>query len=345
MPDLPPERKRRVRYSGTHPRKFDEKYKELNPERYAAEIEKVKGRGQTPAGSHLAICVDEIIAALRLRPGMAGVDCTLGYGGHSLEMLRRITPGGSLIGLDVDPIELEKAARRIRDRGYDGSAFTARHMNFSSIEGCLSTVPGGFDFILADLGVSSMQLDTPDRGFSYKNSAPLDLRLDSSAGETAAVLLRRVSAEYLANLLVENADEPYAGAIAKAIHGRSAECQTTDGLGGVVSEALSACGVRPDDAKSSLQRTFQALRIAVNDEFGSLDGLLLSIPRCLKPGGRVAVLTFHSGEDRRVKKAFKAGVSAGLFSECVRRPERPSPRERRDNPRSTCAKLRWAVKA
>lgn len=337
--------KRRVRYAGTHPRKFSEKYKELDPDRYAEDVEKVRRRGQTPAGSHRPICVDEIVEALGLAPGMAGVDCTLGYGGHAARILERIAPGGFLFGIDLDPVELGKTEARIRRLGYAEDSFRARRGNFADISDCLSDRPGGYDFILADLGVSSMQLDTPERGFSFKNPAPLDLRLDPTKGETAAELLRRVSEDYLVNLLVENADETRAAVLGAAIHADAEECATTDGLAGVIASALARSGTGPEEIKESTQHAFQALRIAVNDEFGSLDRLLGSIPRCLRPGGRVAILTFHSGEDRRVKKSFKDLVARGVYSECVRRPVRPSSRERHDNPRSSCAKLRWAAKA
>jgi 16S rRNA (cytosine1402-N4)-methyltransferase len=344
MTDEPKQYKRRVRYPGTHPKKFNEKYKELNPEKYQEEIEKIKQRGHTPAGSHRPICVEEICTALHLKPGMTGIDCTLGYGGHTTEILPRIMPGGALIGIDVDSIELPKTEKRIRNSGYNELAFIARYMNFSEIEKCLELYPEGFDFIVADLGVSSMQLDTPDRGFSFKNPAPLDLRLDTGAGETAAQLLMNSTEDFLINILAENSDEPYAQIIGKEMFSHKYECQTTDGLVNIISNALHKKGINPDVAKPSIQRTFQALRVEVNNEFMALDNLLQSIPRCLKSNGRVAILTFHSGEDRRVKKIFKEYVANGIFSECVRRPIRPSFQEQHDNPRSSSAKLRWAEK-
>ncbi|MCK5787011.1 MAG: 16S rRNA (cytosine(1402)-N(4))-methyltransferase RsmH [Candidatus Sabulitectum sp.] len=345
MTEKPVKHKRRVRYSGTHPRKFREKYKELDPEKYPDDVERVKLRGQTPAGMHLPVCVSEILSALGLRAGMHGIDCTLGYGGHAVEILRRITPDGLLAGIDVDPGELEKTEIRIRKLGYDESVFVTRCMNFSEIQSCLDIFPGGVDFILADLGVSSMQLDTPGRGFSFKNSAPLDLRLDNSSGETAAALLLRISEESLVALLVENADEPYAEVLGKAILSRRMECQTTVGLASVITEVLQGEGLPSNECKPSIQRVFQALRIEVNNEFEALDELLHSIPDCLKSGGRVAILSFHSGEDRRVKKSFKGLTELGIYSECVRRPVRPSFQEQYDNPRSSSAKLRWAVRS
>ncbi|MCK5132759.1 MAG: 16S rRNA (cytosine(1402)-N(4))-methyltransferase RsmH [Candidatus Sabulitectum sp.] len=345
MTDKPVKHTRRVRYAGTHPRKFSEKYKELNPEKYPDDVEKVKKRGQTPAGMHLPICVSEIYEALKLKQGMSGIDCTLGYGGHSGRILPRIIPSGMLIGIDVDSAELAKTEKRIRSYGYDESVFVTRHMNFSQIKECLDVRPEGFDFILADLGVSSMQLDTPRRGFSFKNPAQLDLRLDNSSGETAAELLLRITEDSLINLLIENADEPYAEPLGKAILLRKKECQTTVGFASVISETLQTKGLEPEECKPSIQRVFQALRIEVNNEFEALDRLLRSIPECLKRGGRVAILSFHSGEDRRVKKSFKGLTEQGIYSECVRRPVRPSFQEKYDNPRSSSAKLRWAVRA
>lgn len=344
MTDKPAKHTRRVRYTGTHPRKFSEKYKELNPEKYPSDVKRVIERGQTPAGMHLPICVREICEALKLKQGMSGIDCTLGYGGHSSKILPRIIPCGLLIGIDVDSAELAKTEKRLRSHGYDESVFAARHMNFSQIKDCLDVRPEGFDFILADLGVSSMQLDTPGRGFSFKNPAPLNLRLDNSSGETGAQLLLRITEYNLIDLLTENADEPYAELLGKTILLRKKECQTTAGLASVITETLQSKGLKPEESKPSIQRVFQALRIEVNNEFEALDQLLRSIPECLKSGGRVAVLSFHSGEDRRVKKSFKGFTEQGIYSECVRRPIRPSFQEKYDNPRSSSAKLRWAVR-
>lgn len=337
--------KRRVRYSGTHPKKFSEKYKELHPEQYAADIEKVKSRGQTPAGMHRPICVEEICEALEIQNGKKGLDCTLGYGGHSSEILKRISPDGFLLSIDVDSVELAKTCARIEKLGFSENVFKSMHMNFGDISQLKETYPEGFDFILADLGVSSMQLDTPERGFSYKNSAPLDLRLDTSSGLTAYEFLETTTEDYLANILIENSDEPYAKQIAKAIIKDKKIASTTDGLGSLIMKTLEKKGLKKDECKPSIQRVFQALRIEVNKEFEVLDRMLEALPLLLKAGGRVAILTFHSGEDRRVKKAFKHFTEIGIFSECVRRPIRPSSTEKHDNPRSTSAKLRFAIKS
>ena len=335
---------RRVRYKGTHPKKYSETYKEMNPEKYPDDVEKIKQRGQTPAGMHRPICVREVCMALQLRPGIKGIDCTLGYGGHALNILPRIIPDGMLIGIDVDPGELSRTEKRIRKAGYAESVFIPKHTNFSEIRSCLELCPEGFDFILADLGVSSMQLDTPDRGFSFKVPGPLDLRLDNTTGETAYQMLEGFSETDLTEILEENANEPYAKLLSKVILSSLNECETTVGLAGLISDSLENTNLDPIARKKTIQRVFQALRIEVNNEFASLDELLQSIPRCLKSRGRVAILTFHSGEDRRVKKSFKELTSQGVYSECVRRPVRPSFQEQHDNPRSSSAKLRWAVK-
>ncbi len=332
--------KRRVRYSGTHPRKFTEKYKELNPEKYPEAIQRIKAKGQTPAGMHLPICVNEICEVLRLKKEMVGIDCTLGYGGHSLKILKKILPGGKLIGLDIDKIELEKTKKRFKSIGVTESVFETRQMNFSKITNCLELFPEKFDFILADLGVSSMQLDIPDRGFSFKNPSSLDLRMNNSSGLTAGQLLMQIDSNHLKNILIKNADEPNAEQLADSIIKRREDCQTTIGLAQVINEILGS-----NENKPVIQKVFQALRIEVNKEFEALDQFLSDIPQCLKKNGRVAILTFHSGEDRRVKKSFKHFVETGTYSECIRRPIRPSYQEQHDNPRSSSAKLRWAEKA
>jgi 16S rRNA (cytosine1402-N4)-methyltransferase len=338
--------RRRARYRGTHPRQFQEKYKELDPARHAAELDKVRERGHTPAGTHRPICVAEILEVLDPRPGEVGLDATLGYGGHAQELLSRLVPGGRLFGIDVDPLELPRTEARLRALGFQEDVLVVRRMNFAGLPGLLAEAGGPLDFILADLGVSSMQIDNPARGFTYKADGPLDLRLNPNRGRPASALLRSLGREELADLLADLADEPHAQAIARAVHGQPVT--TTRQLAALVREALKPL-LDPEtwrsEARGSLQRTFQALRIAVNDELGVLDQFLAHLPAALKPGGRVAILSFHSGEDRRVKKGFQAGLRDGLYRSIAPDPIRPSPEERRANPRSSSAKLRWAVKA
>lgn len=341
---------RRVRYAGTHPRRFAQKYKELDPARHADELAKVMQRGQTPAGMHRPICVAEILAVLAPQPGEVGLDATLGNGRHAQELLARIQPGGRLFCTDVDPLELPRTEARLRGLGFDAATLVVRRMNFADLPALLPEAGVGFDFVLADLGVSSMQIDNPARGFTFKADGPLDLRLDPTAGEPASTLLLRLTRAQLRELLVGNADEPHAVALATALQGQYIE--STMQLAERVRVALLPlfprglpADERQAETKKTLQRTFQALRIAVNDEFGALDRFLAALPAGLKPGGRVAMLSFHSGEDRRVKKTFQAGERAGVFERVSPEALRPSFDERRANPRSSSAKLRWAVKA
>jgi 16S rRNA (cytosine1402-N4)-methyltransferase len=338
-----PQHKRRVRYSGKNPRRFEDKYKERNPELYPEAIARVIASGKTPAGSHRPIMVAEILEVLNPQPGEIAVDGTLGYGGHTRALLPKLQPGGRLIGLDVDPIELPKAEARLRVLGFGPETFVAHRSNFAGLPKILAAeqLPG-VDVILADLGVSSMQLDDPGRGFSVKFAGPLDMRMNPQRGQPASVLLQRISAENLAIILEENADEPQAVALAGVLAGQV--FPTTAALAKAIRSALLR-KVMDDEIDNSIRRVFQALRIAVNDEFSALDSFLRNLPGCLNPGGRVAILTFHSGEDRRIKKSFEAGLPDGLYADIAPEVIRPTPAERRDNPRSSSAKLRWARKA
>lgn len=333
MNDETPRPPRRKRYSGKNPRRFEDKYKEHDPVRHADTVAKVIASGKTPAGSHVPIMVDECLEALALGPGMTGVDCTLGYGGHALRILERIAPGGKLIGLDQDPIELPKTEGRIRQAGFGEEAFEAVRSNYAGIAKVLDGKK--VDFIFADLGCSSMQFDDPSRGFSFKHAGPLDMRMNPNRGLSAADWLERITPDKLALALHQNADEPQAQTIASALSGKS--FQTTLDLAEAVRNAAGSA-----DTELTIRRVFQAIRIAVNEEFVALDAFLRVLPDCLKPGGRAAILTFHSGEDRRVKKAFQAGLREGVFSKTNDGVITPSPDERRMNPRSSPAKLRWA---
>jgi len=345
-PDGPPRHARRQRYPGKNPRRFDEKYKELNPERYAAEVQKVLASGKTPAGMHRPIMVDEVLECLRPAPGDIAIDCTLGGGGHALAILDRVQPGGRLIGLDVDPVELARTEARVRADGVGPDTFVARHGNFAGLPTLLAAEGlAAVDLVLADLGVSSMQIDNPARGFSYKGAGPLDMRMNPSHGEPASQLLARVSEETLAGLLTENADEPHAELIAGLL--KHKPVNTTHAVERLVRTGLNRAfpSLPKEDVKMSVRRTFQALRIAVNAEFAALDALLRFLPQCLAPGGRVAMLTFHSGEDRRVKKAFQAGHRAGVYDAIATEVIRSTKEETFSNRRASAAKLRWAVRA
>lgn len=340
---------RRVRYKGTHPRNYKEKYKELQPEKYSDTVEKVIQKGSTPAGMHISICVKEILEFLQIQPGQKGLDATLGYGGHTQKMLKCLNSQGHLYALDVDPIESEKTKERLAKLGYGPEILTIRQMNFADIDKLVAEV-GPFDFMMADLGVSSMQIDNPDRGFSYKTEGPLDLRLNPEKGITAAERLKTITLEELYGMLLENADEPYAEEIAKAVINtmkRGGRIDTTTDLRQVIEKALSFLpeGEQKEAVKKSCQRTFQALRIDVNSEFEVLYDFLEKLPDALAPGGRVAILTFHSGEDRLVKKSFKHLQNAGIYSEISADVIRPSAEECSRNPRARSTKMRWAVKA
>ena len=341
--------KRRTRYKGKYPRKFEEKYKELQPEKYQDTIEHVIRKGNTPAGMHISICVKEILDFLQIRPGQTGLDATLGYGGHSTEMLKCLEGRGHLYALDVDPIEIEKTKRRLAERGFAEDILSIKQMNFANVKELLPE-SGKFDFVLADLGVSSMQIDNPKRGFSFRADGPLDLRLNQETGISAAQRLDTISREELAGMLCENSDEPYCEELAKAITDeirRGNHIDTTTKLRQVIEKTLDFLPEKEkkETIKKTCQRTFQALRIDVNHEFEVLYEFMEKLPDALRPGGRVAILTFHSGEDKLVKKALKAGYKAGIYSDYAKDVIRPSAQECAKNGRARSTKMRWAVKA
>lgn len=340
--------KRRVRYKGTHPRNYKEKYKELDPEKYGDEIQKIIQKGKTPAGMHISIMVNEILDFLQIKPGQIGYDATLGYGGHSRKMLEKLEGKGHLYATDIDPIESQKTIERLAALGFGPEILTVKRMNFAELDKVAPDVK--FDFVLADLGVSSMQIDNPERGFTFKHDGPLDLRLDPSSGVTAAQRLRELSEDDLIGLFMENSDEPYAVEIARGIFEvfeSGGVIETTRQLYDVVEKALNFLPKkdRKDVVRKSCQRVFQALRIEVNSEFEVLYAFLEKLPNVLAPGGRAAILTFHSGEDRLVKQAFKQGVRDGVYSDAARDVIRPSAEECASNPRATSTKMRWAIKA
>ena len=331
--------RRRPRYVGKHPRRFGEKYKEHAPAQYPETVAKVLASGKTPAGTHVPVMVQEVLDVLRPRPGGTAVDCTLGYGGHARELLPRLLPGGFLIGLDVDPLELPGTEARLRALGFGEDVFRARRSNFAGLPQALAAEGlAGADCILADLGVSSVQLDTPQRGFSTKAAGPLDMRMNPNRGQPASALLSRLAPDRLARLLAEHADEERAPELAEALAGRLFE--ETTALADAIRSALPRLGA--EGREDAVRRVFQALRIAVNDEFTALEALLRHLPSCLNPGGVVAILSFHSGEDRRVKQAFKSGLRDGTYDAIADDVLRPSPSECRANPRAKAAKLRWA---
>lgn len=341
--------KRRVRYSGAYPKSYKEKYKELNPEKYADTVSRVIQKGSTPAGMHISICVNEILEFLQIKPGQTGLDATLGYGGHTQEMLKCLDSRGHLYALDVDPIESAKTKERLEKLGFGEDILSIRLQNFADIDR-VSEEAGLFDFVLADLGVSSMQIDNPDRGFSYKTEGPLDLRMNPEKGISAAERLKNITQEELQGMLLENADEPYAGEISREAVSRLKRGKTIDTTGElrqVVEDALAflPAAERREAVKKSCQRTFQALRIDVNNEFEALYSFMEKLPQVLAPDGRVAILTFHSGEDRIVKKSFKQFYKEGLYREISNEVIRPSAEECSRNSRARSTKMRWAIRA
>lgn len=285
--------------------------------------------------------VPELLQVLSPAPGQIVVDCTLGYGGHAEAFLGKILPGGCLVGLDQDGIELPKTTARLRAAGFGEDVFKPVRANFAGILRALPEAGlSSADILLADLGVSSMQLDDPSRGFSLKLPGPLDMRMNPARGQPASAILANLTREELSEALAEN-NEPFAAKLSQELAGRRFD--TTTVLAQAVRSALRSATV--ESRELAVRRVFQTLRILANDELSVLEALLRQIPHCLKPGGRAAILTFHSGEDRRVKLAFAEGARLGFYSSIAAEPLRPSAQERHDNPRSSAAKLRWAVKS
>ena len=292
---------RRKRYAGRYPKKFEEKYKELNPEKYGGEIaDHVTAKGNTPAGTHIPIMVKEILDFLQIKPGQTGFDATLGYGGHTRAMLEQLQGKGHIHATDVDPIESEKTKQRLLDAGFGEDILTIHHMNFAAIDK-IAAEAGPFDFILADLGISSMQLDNPARGFSYKVDGPLDLRMNPQRGISAARLLKKLSRDEMEGMFVENADEPYAEEIARQIFTdlkKGVPINTTKELYGEIEKALFFLpGIeRKDAVKKSCARVFQALRIDVNEEMEALYAFLEKLPYALSPEWKVRMATRPPGD-------------------------------------------------
>ena len=341
--------KRRPRYKGKYPKRFEEKYKELQSEKYKDTIEHVISKGNTPAGMHISIMVNEILDFLKIQPGETGFDATLGYGGHTKAMLQCLNGQGHIYATDVDPVESEKTKKRLADQGFGEGILTIRLQNFCTIDEIAKEV-GGFDFILADLGVSSMQIDNPERGFSFKTEGPLDLRLNQQSGISAAERLDTISRDELAGMLYENSDEPYSEELAKAITDeirKGNRIDTTTKLRQVIEKTLDFLPEKEkkDTIKKTCQRVFQALRIDVNHEFEVLYEFMEKLPDALRPGGRVAILTFHSGEDKLVKRALKEGFRDGIYRAYSKDVVRPSAQECAQNARAHSTKMRWAVRA
>jgi 16S rRNA (cytosine1402-N4)-methyltransferase len=304
----------------------------------------------TAAGEHRPVMLAELLHALDPQPGQVIVDCTAGFGGHAVEILRRVGPTGKVIALDLDAENLPKARTRLIEVG---SPFALHHANFAGLMQVLADEGvAEVDGVLADLGMSSMQVDDPERGFSYARDGILDMRMDRSRGKPASQILAEIAEHDLADALRELGDEPEAEHIAEAIIIARREKSITRS-GELTAIIMRATGnarwqLQPQRGKWNLHpaaRTFQTLRLLTNRELGNLGNLLRILPTCVRPNGCVAVISFHSGEDRLVKASFREGVRRGIYREIAEEPLRPSWSERQDNPRSRSAKLRWARRA
>jgi 16S rRNA (cytosine1402-N4)-methyltransferase len=306
-------------------------------------------RRSTAGGEHTPVLLAEVLSALNPQPGHTVVDCTLGFAGHSAELLKRISPDGLLVATDLDPGNLEPARTRLEPLG---GLFALHQTNFAGLPAVLAAEGvAQIDGLLADLGMSSMQVDDRDRGFSFMRDGPLDMRMDRTRGRTAAELLNTLPAEELAACFHDLGDEPRAEAIADAIVKQRAEkpIERTKELRALIDAAAPVRVDRspgaPPERKQLLgpaTRVFQALRILTNRELANLQQLLRVLPDVLKPGAAAAIISFHSGEDRLVKAAFRAGLRSGIYTSVSEDPIRPTFEERRANPRSRSAKLRVA---
>ena len=333
---------RRKRYAGRYPRNFSDRYKEHSGDE--ATVKRVREKGGTPAGTHVPIMVSECLEHLNASDATVAVDCTLGYGGHSSALIAALPQNARLLCFDRDGVELKKTHARLAPLASDGNVeLEAVHANYACVGVELARRNVRASCLLADLGCSSMQIDDPERGFTFKRDGPLDMRM-GLAEATAAEFLRRASIKEVAAALRDGADFSRRDSreIAVAILKEPIPTTTT-----LLADRVRAVRLEEEDCSDddAVKRAMQALRIVVNGEFDALEELLASLPDILAPGGRAVFLTFHSGEDRRVKKALKAGVASGIYADAARRPVRPSPQERRSNSRSGCCKLRWCMRA
>ena len=292
---------------------------------------------------HVPVLLDDVLEILHPRPGQVVVDCTLGLGGHSAALLERVGPAGKLIAIDFDPANIELARAKLQPVGDNFELF---HNNFAALPTVLAQAGvSRVDAILADLGVASPQIDDPGRGFSYRRPGPLDMRMDPTRGQPASALINRLTERELAEAFLTLGDETDAPEIARLIveYRRERPITTTQQLMAIVCEARDFTLIRAAGAKlHPAARTFQALRILVNRELANLDRLLAVLPDCLAPAGVAAIISFHSGEDRRVKAAFRDGMAAGLYEQISPDPVIADLAEQKLNPRSRSAKLRWA---
>ena len=298
---------------------------------------------------HIPVLAVQVVASLRPRPRQVFVDCTLGLGGHASLLLGQISPGGTLIGCDFDPKHVELSGVALERTAAPHTTFHLRHSNFAALPAVMAELGiEKVDGILADLGVASPQIDDPTRGFSYRRPGPLDMRMDPTRGQPASALVNRLSEQELIEAMIELGDETDAPQIAQLIiqHRREKPIVTTAHLTAIICQARDFTLQRAAGAKlHPAARTFQAFRMLVNRETGNLERLLTVAPDLLKPGGRLAIISFHSGEDRRVKQAFREGLRGGAYCEITPEPLVGTAEEIQQNPRARSAKLRWAERA
>lgn len=311
-------------------------------------------RGVHPAGPdmanaelHIPVLLKPVLEVIDPQPGQTVVDCTLGLGGHSCELLKRVAPGGRLIAIDFDPANMAIARPKLEAIAAKRDVrFELFHNNFAALPTVLKEAGvERVDAVLADVGVASTQIDDPARGFSYRRPGPLDMRMDTTRGKPASEIVNRLGEAELAEAFATLGDEEDAAEIARLIVERRKlePIVTTQQLTKIICDARDFTLQRAAGAKlHPAARTFQALRILVNRELANLDRLLAVLPDCLKPGGVAAIISFHSGEDRRVKSAFLDGLRAGVYAAITRDPITADEAQQRANPRSRSAKLRWA---
>jgi len=300
---------------------------------------------------HAPVLLREVIRRLQPAKGEVVADCTVGYGGHAFRLAEAVGPEGTLVGLDLDRAQLDAAARRLAKTP---ARIRLHHRNFADLPAVMAQEGiGAFDVIFADLGVSSMQIDTAGRGIGYDRPGPLDMRLDPTRPTTAADLLATMPPEQLSQALWELSDEPDHLRIAQWIVNQRQAVPLSD-VQQLTRLVLGAKGLTENTWKKSEKsdfgrfhpaaRTFQALRILVNGEMENLQSLLAVLPTCLAEGGRAGILSFQPGENRRVREAFRAGVDEGIYEEISIKPITPSQGEVYRNRRSASARFRWARK-
>jgi len=291
---------------------------------------------------HTPVLLEQVVQVLSPQPGETIVDCTVGFAGHAIALAERLAGNGTIVGIDLDPVCIEQARQRLADLAV---RVELTHGNFAELDRILADLNiGQADIIFADLGVNSSQLADPHRGFSFSHDGPLDMRYDPSLKQTAADLVNSLPERELADLIFRYSQEKFSRKIARQIcvARRSGRITTTAALAKIVARAVGVDPAQKTGRIHPATRTFLALRIAVNRELENLEALLEKAPRLLRPGGRIAIISFHSGEDRLVKTYFQKGRDEGLYEIITRKPITPDEDEVRQNPRARSAKLRAA---